>query len=106
MNKPDTPVADDLFTFRYDTVPGSRLKWRGIRRPHWVDKGQPERDRQEPVQVKRIARGASVPQIGEDGQHPAMLVAGAFQTELAEDVGNVLFNGAVPDEELSGDSGV
>lgn len=49
---------------------------------------------------------ASTLKEGENREDAAVLVAGVIEIEFAEDVADVLFDGARADEELVGDSGV
>jgi len=45
-------------------------------------------------------------QVGEDGEHPAVIGVRRLQAELAEDVADVLFDGALGDDEAVGDGAV
>ena len=47
-----------------------------------------------------------LPQPAQHGEHPAVVAVGGRQVELGEDVGDVLLDGAVADDQRGGDGGV
>ena len=50
-----------------------------------------------------VSRGI---EVGQDGQHPAVVVVGGGQIELAEDAGDVLGDGTVTEKQPLADGGV
>lgn len=54
----------------------------------------------------RGVRSCITLEVGEDGEHPAVGVVSLGESELGEDVANVLADGRLRDEELAGDGGV